>query len=170
MNYGETFKGGHTCTLQQLHIGHGSSIGCAFAWYADGRGFNPHVRQNILSLTFVHAKILTTILSFPLIQEYIEHPAGVVTRVSVMSRKVIVKIRDAENRCWWCRDKNRWKRANIPFRLVLSGVPFKFGVWNYSYKMPKYVLSLLVKPKLKHLLSVLRYRLPRFRIKGQINV
>ena len=33
--------------------------------------------------------------------------------------------------------------------------------------MPKYVLSLLVKPKLKNLLSVLRYRLPRFRGKGQ---
>ena len=34
--------------------------------------------------------------------------------------------------------------------------------------MPKYVLSLLVKPKLKKkLLSVLRYGLPRFRIKGQ---
>ena len=26
-----------------------SSIGCASAWYADGHGFNPHVRQNILS-------------------------------------------------------------------------------------------------------------------------
>ena len=33
--------------------------------------------------------------------------------------------------------------------------------------MPKYVLSLLVKPKLKYLLSVLRYRLPRFRGKRQ---
>ena len=33
--------------------------------------------------------------------------------------------------------------------------------------MPKYVLSLLVKPKLKNLLSGLRYRLPRFRGKGQ---
>ena len=33
--------------------------------------------------------------------------------------------------------------------------------------MPKYVLSLLVKPKLKNLLSVLLYRLPRFRGKGQ---
>ena len=33
--------------------------------------------------------------------------------------------------------------------------------------MPKYVLSLLVKPKLKNLLSVLRNRLPRFKIKGQ---
>ena len=33
--------------------------------------------------------------------------------------------------------------------------------------MPKYVLSLQVKAKLKSLLSVLRYGLPRFRIKGQ---
>ena len=33
--------------------------------------------------------------------------------------------------------------------------------------MPKYVLPLLVKPKLKDLLSVLHYRLPRFRGKGQ---
>ena len=33
--------------------------------------------------------------------------------------------------------------------------------------MPKYVHFLLVKPKLKILLSVRRYRLPRFRGKGQ---
>ena len=56
------------------------------------------------------------------------HPAGDVTRVSVVSRKVTVKIGDAEN--WWrgCRDKNRFKKANIPVRLVLSRVPFKSGV------------------------------------------
>ena len=35
----------------------------------DGRGFNPHVRQNILSLGFGHEKNSTTILSLPLIQE-----------------------------------------------------------------------------------------------------
>ena len=34
-------------------------------------------------------------------------------------------------------------------------------------KCQKYVLSLSVKPRLKTLLSVLRYRLPRFRCKGQ---
>ena len=96
-----------------------------------------------------------------------EHPAGDVTRVSVMPRKVTVKIGDAENRCRWCRDKNQWKRAKLYVRLVLSWVPFKSGVWNWAYKMPKYVLSLLVKPKLKNLLSVLRYRLPRFRSKRQ---
>ena len=33
--------------------------------------------------------------------------------------------------------------------------------------MPKYVLSVPVKPKLQNLLSVLRYRLPRFRGTGQ---
>ena len=35
------------------------------------------------------------------------HPAGDVTRVSVMPRKVTMKIGDAENRCRGCRDKNR---------------------------------------------------------------
>ena len=35
------------------------------------------------------------------------NPAGDVTRVSVMPRKVTVKIGDAENRCRGCRDKNR---------------------------------------------------------------
>ena len=34
-------------------------------------------------------------------------PAGDVTRVSVMPRKVTVKIEDAENGCRGCRDKNR---------------------------------------------------------------
>ena len=49
--------------------GRGSSIGCAFAWYADGRGFDPHVRQNNFSLRFGHEKISTTIPSLPLIRE-----------------------------------------------------------------------------------------------------
>ena len=37
---------------------------------------------------------------------FIYHPAGDVTRVSVVQRKVTVKIENAEN--WWrgCRDKN----------------------------------------------------------------
>ena len=35
------------------------------------------------------------------------HPAGDVTRDSVMPRKVTVKIGDAENRCRGCQDKNR---------------------------------------------------------------
>ena len=49
--------------------GRGSSIGCASAWYVDGRGFDSHVRQDILSLRFGHENVSTTILSFPLIQE-----------------------------------------------------------------------------------------------------
>ena len=99
------------------------------------------------------------------------HPAWDVTRVSVVPRnvtEVTVKIGDAENRWRGCRDKNRLKRTKIPVRLVLSRVPFKSGVWNYAYKMLKYFISLLVKPKLKkNLLSVLLYRLPRFIGKGQ---
>ena len=55
-------------------------------------------------------------------------PAGNVIRVSVVPRKVTVKIGDAAN--WWrgCRDKNRLKMANIPVRLVLSRVHVKSGV------------------------------------------
>ena len=49
--------------------GQGSSIGCASTWYVYGRGFGPHVWQNILSLRFGHEKISTTILTLPLIQE-----------------------------------------------------------------------------------------------------
>ena len=56
------------------------------------------------------------------------HPAGDVTRVSVVPRKVTVKIGDAENRRRGCRDKNLLKKTKIPVRLVLSRVPFKFGV------------------------------------------
>ena len=35
------------------------------------------------------------------------HPAGDVTRVSVMPRNVTVKIGGAENRCQGCGDKNQ---------------------------------------------------------------
>ena len=52
-----------------LRARRGSSIGCASARCADGRRFDPHVRQNILSLSFGHEKGYTTILSLPLIQE-----------------------------------------------------------------------------------------------------
>ena len=94
------------------------------------------------------------------------HPAGDVTRVSVVPRKLTVEIVDAKNRWRGCRDKNQFKKTKLPARLVLSRVPFKSGVWKWAYKMPRYVLSLLVKPKLKSLLSMLHYRLPRFRDKG----
>ena len=43
-------------------------------------------------------------------------------------RKVTMKIGDAENWCRGCRDKNQWKRANIPVRLVLAEAPYMSGV------------------------------------------
>ena len=46
----------------------GSSIGCASARYADGRGFDPHIRQHSF-VEFGHEIISTAILSLPLIQE-----------------------------------------------------------------------------------------------------
>ena len=49
--------------------GRGSSIRCASTWYADGCGFDLHVRHNILSLRFGHENVTTTILSLQLIQE-----------------------------------------------------------------------------------------------------
>ena len=44
------------------------SIGCASAWYADDREFDPHVRK--YSFVEIEHKIISTaILSLPLIQE-----------------------------------------------------------------------------------------------------
>ena len=48
----------------RARAGRGSSIGFASARCADGRGFDPHVRQNILSLRFGHEKF-STIISLP---------------------------------------------------------------------------------------------------------
>ena len=48
--------------------GRGSSIGCESAWYADGRGFDPHVRQHSF-VEIGHEIISKSTLSFPLIQE-----------------------------------------------------------------------------------------------------
>ena len=45
-----------------------SSVGCSFAWYADGRKFDPHVQQHS-SVEIGHEIISTAILSLPLIQE-----------------------------------------------------------------------------------------------------
>ena len=58
----------------------------------------------------------------------VTHPAGDVTRASLVPRKVTEKIGDAEN--WWrgFRDKNRLKEVKTPVRLVLSREPFKPGV------------------------------------------
>ena len=47
--------------------GPGSSVGCASAWHADGRGFDPRVRQHSFVGTG-HKIISTAILSLPLIQ------------------------------------------------------------------------------------------------------
>ena len=58
------------------------------------------------------------------------HPAGDVTRVSVVPRKVTVKVGDTENWCRGCREINRLKKAKIPVRLVLSRVLFKSAVRN----------------------------------------
>ena len=80
-------------------------------------------RSNLIPYAFVWEKGKTMDFS-----ETNVHPAGDVTRVSVMPRKVTVKIEDAENRCRGCWDKNQWNRAHIPVRLVLSRVPFKSGV------------------------------------------
>ena len=50
--------------LRRNTRGRDSSIGRASAWYADGRGFDPHVRQNILSLRSGHEKILRPLSPF----------------------------------------------------------------------------------------------------------
>ena len=77
---------------------------------------------------------------------------------------------DSENRGWrGCWDKNRLKRTKNIVHSVLSWVSFKSEVWNYVYKIVKYVLSLDASKVDKTRLSVLRYRmrLPCFRGKGQ---
>ena len=45
-----------------------SSVGSTSAWYADGRGFDPHVQQHSI-VVFGHEIIFTAIVSLPLIQE-----------------------------------------------------------------------------------------------------
>ena len=58
-----------TCLLFYFsRAGRGSSIGCVSTWYADGRGFDPQVRQHSF-VEFGHEIISTAILSLPLIQE-----------------------------------------------------------------------------------------------------
>ena len=49
-----------------LSVGHSSSVGCASAWYVDGRGFDPHVRQHPF-VEIGHEIISTDILSLALI-------------------------------------------------------------------------------------------------------
>ena len=51
-----------------LHAGRGSSVGCVSSWYADGRGFDPHVRLH--SFVEIGDEIISTaILPLLLIQE-----------------------------------------------------------------------------------------------------
>ena len=47
--------------------GPGSWVGCASAWYSDGRGFDPPVRQHSF-VDIGHEIISTAILSLPLIR------------------------------------------------------------------------------------------------------
>ena len=47
-----------------VRAGRGSSVGCAFAWNGDGRGFDPHVRQHSF-MAFGREIISTAILSLP---------------------------------------------------------------------------------------------------------
>ena len=54
--------------MNKNSAGHGSSIRCASAWYADSRGVDPHVRQQSF-VEIGHEIISTAVLSFPLIQE-----------------------------------------------------------------------------------------------------
>ena len=52
-----------TCT----RTGRGSSVGCPSDWYADGRRFDPDVRQHSF-VEIGHEILSTVILSLPLIQ------------------------------------------------------------------------------------------------------
>ena len=56
------------CKHQRPWSVRGSSVGCASAWYADIRGFDPHVRQHSF-VAIGHEIISAAILSLPLIQE-----------------------------------------------------------------------------------------------------
>ena len=51
-----------------IQAGRGSSVWCASVWYADGRGFDLHVRQHSV-MEIGNEIISTAILSIPLIQE-----------------------------------------------------------------------------------------------------
>ena len=51
-----------------MGAGRGSSVGSASAWYADGRGFDPHIQQHSF-MEFGHEIISMAILSLPLIKK-----------------------------------------------------------------------------------------------------
>ena len=58
----------HLFILLYCFAGRASSFGCASAWYADGHGFDPHIRQQFF-VEIGHEIISMTILSLPLIQQ-----------------------------------------------------------------------------------------------------
>ena len=66
----------------QRSVGRGSSVGSASAWYEDGHGFDPHVRQHSF-VEFGHEIISTAILSLLLIQEVLVNCLGGLPRNSV---------------------------------------------------------------------------------------
>ena len=73
----------------------GSAVGSASAWYADCRGFDPHIRQ----YSFVevgHKEISTVILSLPLIQEGQLSVAGerMYTWLGGLSRSSVERLTD----------------------------------------------------------------------------
>ena len=57
----------HSVCYTLLLAGPASSVGCASAWYADGRGFGPPVRQHSF-VEIGHEIIYTAIFPLPLIQ------------------------------------------------------------------------------------------------------
>ena len=63
---GETTYGQRPAKNPAL-AGPGSSVGCASAWHADGRGIDPRVRQQSF-VEIGHEIMSTAILSLPLIQ------------------------------------------------------------------------------------------------------
>ena len=70
--------------------GCGSSVGCMSAWYADGRGFDPHVWQHSF-VEIGHEIISTAMLFLPLIQE---------GQLSVTSERMSTKYRRlAQEQC-----------------------------------------------------------------------
>ena len=54
--------------LNDFATGRGSSVRCASAWYANGRGLDPHIRQ-LSFMEMGHEIISTAILSLRLIEE-----------------------------------------------------------------------------------------------------
>ena len=87
-----------SCFLSTHHIpaGPGSSVGCASAWYSDGCGFDPRVRQHSY-VEIGHEIISTAILSLPLIQvSYWRKDVHLilVNRLGSLSRNSVVWLTD----------------------------------------------------------------------------